>query len=255
MWRNYPMLASQLFSGWLDFQMCAVSFSQGGLIRWWIKNQSWCYNCKNCKICLPYLTQSSLYESIIRTKLINSAKLFVFTTDFMVWATKNRFSWGGWVTTLSTRELIGKLKMGQSMGILPFLTNVISLNIFGFWTLGSAKQANGLICMPCCTTKIISNSVLESWWQDPSEMWWEGRFTSLICCGQCDAVMSMWTKIFKECFQNPVDMQWRIKAVLKAKRDQTQYKQGATNKVAGERMCMLQHVEFSTVYDVIERCL
>lgn len=151
-------------------------------------------------------------------------------------ATKTRF-WGGGVATLSTRELNGKLKVGQSMWNLPFLTNVISLNIFGFWTLGPAKQANGLICVPCCTAKIISNSVLESWWQDPSEMWWEGRFTSLICCGQCDAVMSMWTKISKECFQNPVDMQWRIKAVLKAKRDQTQYKQGATNKVAGERMC------------------
>lgn len=149
---------------------------------------------------------------------------------------KPDFFWGG-VATLSTRELIGKLKVGQSMWNLPFLTNVISLNIFGFWTLGPAKQANGLICVPCCTAKIISNSVLESWWQDPSEMWWEGRFTSLICCGQCDAVMSMWTKISKECFQNPVDMQWRIKAVLKAKRDQTQYKQGATNKVAGERMC------------------
>lgn len=38
MWRNHPMLASQLFSGWLDFQMCAVSFSQDGclfpLISW-----------------------------------------------------------------------------------------------------------------------------------------------------------------------------------------------------------------------------
>lgn len=166
-----------------------------------LKAQSWCYNCKN-------------------------------STSY-----KNQIFLGGGVATLSTRELIGKLKVGQSMWNLPFLTNVISLNIFGFWTLGPAKQANGLICVPCCTAKIISNSVLESWWQDPSEMWWEGRFTSLICCGQCDAVMSMWTKISKECFQNPVDMQWRIKAVLKAKRDQTQYKQGATNKVAGERMC------------------
>ncbi len=39
-----------------------------------------------------------------------------------------------------------------------------------------------------------------------------------------DAIMSIWTKIFKECFQHLVEsMPQRIKAVLKAKGGQTKY--------------------------------
>jgi len=39
-----------------------------------------------------------------------------------------------------------------------------------------------------------------------------------------NAILSIWAKISKECFQHLVEsMPHRIKAVLKAKRDQTQY--------------------------------
>jgi len=39
-----------------------------------------------------------------------------------------------------------------------------------------------------------------------------------------DAILSIWVKISKECFQNLVEsMPHRIKAVLKAKGGQTQY--------------------------------
>ncbi len=39
-----------------------------------------------------------------------------------------------------------------------------------------------------------------------------------------DAIMSIWTKISEECFQNLVEsMPWRIKVVLRAKRDPTRY--------------------------------
>ncbi len=40
----------------------------------------------------------------------------------------------------------------------------------------------------------------------------------------CDAIMSIWTKISKACFQHFVEsMQQRIKAVLKAKGGPTRY--------------------------------
>ncbi len=54
----------------------------------------------------------------------------------------------------------------------------------------------------------------------------------------CDAIMSIWTKIFEECFQHLVEsMPQRIKAVLKAKRGPNWYLQGVPNKVASECIC------------------
>ncbi len=51
----------------------------------------------------------------------------------------------------------------------------------------------------------------------------------------CDAIMSIWTKISEEYFQHLVESMPRItKAVLKAKRGLTRYKQGVPNKVASE---------------------
>ncbi len=54
-----------------------------------------------------------------------------------------------------------------------------------------------------------------------------------------DVIMSIWTKISEECFQNIVEsMPLRIKAVLKAKGGPTRYMQGVPNKVASE--CILE---------------
>ncbi len=48
-----------------------------------------------------------------------------------------------------------------------------------------------------------------------------------------DAIMSIWTKISEEYFQQLVEsMPRRIKAVLKSKGGTTRYKQGVPNKVA-----------------------
>ncbi len=53
-----------------------------------------------------------------------------------------------------------------------------------------------------------------------------------------DTIMSIWTKISEECFQNLVEsMPQRIKAVLKAKRSPTQYLQSVPYKVASECIC------------------
>ncbi len=51
----------------------------------------------------------------------------------------------------------------------------------------------------------------------------------------CDAIMSIWTKVSEECFQNLVESMLRsIKAVLEAKGGPTRYLQGVPNKVASE---------------------
>ena len=53
----------------------------------------------------------------------------------------------------------------------------------------------------------------------------------------CDAIMSIWTKLSEECFEDLVEsMLPRIEAVLKAKGGPTRYEHGVPNKVAGECM-------------------
>ncbi len=59
----------------------------------------------------------------------------------------------------------------------------------------------------------------------------------------CDAIMSIWTKISEEFFQNLVEsMPQRNKAVLKAKGGLTRYYQGVPNKVASECMCIYIYI-------------
>ncbi len=61
----------------------------------------------------------------------------------------------------------------------------------------------------------------------------------------CNAIMSIWTKISEECFQDLVEsMPWRIKAILKAKVGPTQYQQGVPNKVASECIYIYYFLHF-----------
>ncbi len=58
-----------------------------------------------------------------------------------------------------------------------------------------------------------------------------------------DAIMSIWTKIYDECFQHLVEsMPRRINAVLKAKGGPTRYKQGVPNKEASECICICIYI-------------